>query len=247
DSRPRTNGGSRAPGPRSTGSRDPGTRTRRGFRRACKGRSTARAHGPQGRARAHAAGGEARGPGHRVPGRTSRRGPALERPANRNRRPAGARHDQTASRGKARTDPAAMAAPAGKRQSQCRLQGPQRRWRRGGQTGRATGVARRPLAGPQRRPGSGGMRAAPRIPLAIAGLVLMAWLAWTIIQVTRADALAETDPQAALRIDPDHPQALLRLAWRQLGDDQVDQAMATARHLLSVEPGQGDAFAVLAL
>lgn len=91
------------------------------------------------------------------------------------------------------------------------------------------------------------MRAAIRIPLAIVGLVLMAWLAWTIIQVTRADALAETDPQAALRIDPDHPQALLRLAWRQLGDDQVDQAMATARHLLSVEPGQGDAFAVLAL
>ena len=91
------------------------------------------------------------------------------------------------------------------------------------------------------------MRAAPRIPLAIAGLVLMAWLAWTIIQVTRADALAETDPQAALRIDPDHPQALLRLAWRQLGNDQIDEAMATARHLLSVEPGQGDAFAVLAL
>src|SRR5690606_40041078 len=51
----------------------------------------------------------------------------------------------------------------------------------------------------------------------------------------------------ALRIDPDHPQALLRLAWRQLGNDQTEAAMATARHLLAVEPGQGDAFAVLAL
>src|SRR3546814_9632641 len=91
------------------------------------------------------------------------------------------------------------------------------------------------------------MRAALRIPLAIVGLVLLAWIGWTVIQVTRADALARTDPEAALRIDPDHPQALLRIAWRQLGDDQNDAAMATARHLLAVEPGQGDAFAVLAL
>jgi hypothetical protein len=91
------------------------------------------------------------------------------------------------------------------------------------------------------------MKAALRIPFAVAGLLLLAWIGWTAIQVTRADALAQTDPEAALRIDPDHPQALLRLAWRQLGNDDTEAAMATARHLLAVEPGQGDAFAVLAL
>src|SRR5690606_3887545 len=83
--------------------------------------------------------------------------------------------------------------------------------------------------------------------IAVVGLLVLAWIGWTAIQVTRADALAQTDPEAALRIDPDHPQALLRIAWRPLGNDQADAARATARHLLAVEPGQGDAFAVLAL
>lgn len=86
-----------------------------------------------------------------------------------------------------------------------------------------------------------------RVGLAAVGLVLAAWIGWTLVQATRADLLAEDDPQAALRLDPDHPQALLRLAWRQLGQGDNDAATATARHLLAVEPGQGDAFAVLAL
>jgi tetratricopeptide (TPR) repeat protein len=86
-----------------------------------------------------------------------------------------------------------------------------------------------------------------RVGLAAAGLVLAIWIGWTLVQATRADLLAEDDPQAALRLDPDHPQALLRLAWRQLGQGDNDAATATARHLLAVEPGQGDAFAVLAL
>lgn len=86
-----------------------------------------------------------------------------------------------------------------------------------------------------------------RAVLAAVGLVLAAWIGWTLVQATRADLLADADPQAALRLDPDHPQALLRLAWRQLGQGDNDAATATARHLLAVEPGQGDAFAVLAL
>lgn len=83
--------------------------------------------------------------------------------------------------------------------------------------------------------------------VAAIGLVLAVWVGWSLVQATRADLLAESDPGAALRLDPDHPQALLRLAWRQLGQGDNDAASATARHLLAVEPGQGDAFAVLAL
>jgi Tfp pilus assembly protein PilF len=83
--------------------------------------------------------------------------------------------------------------------------------------------------------------------IAVVGAVLLAWIGWTVIQTTRADFLAESDPEAALRLDPDHPQALLGLAWKQLGRGDSDAATATARHLLAVEPGQGDAFAVLAL
>lgn len=83
--------------------------------------------------------------------------------------------------------------------------------------------------------------------IAAIGLVLAVWVGWTLVQATRADLLADRDPEAALRLDPDHPQALLGLAWRQLGQGENDAAMATARHLLAAEPGQGDAFAVLAL
>jgi tetratricopeptide (TPR) repeat protein len=79
------------------------------------------------------------------------------------------------------------------------------------------------------------------------GVVVLAWIGWTLVQATRADLLAQSDPEAALRIDPDHPQALLQLAWKQLGRGENDAASATARRLLAVEPGQGDAFAVLTL
>jgi tetratricopeptide (TPR) repeat protein len=83
--------------------------------------------------------------------------------------------------------------------------------------------------------------------VALAGLALLAWLGWITVQGTRADMLARDEPEAALRIDPDHPQALLSLAWKQLDAKRYDAASATARDLLAVEPGQGDAFAVLAL
>lgn len=86
-----------------------------------------------------------------------------------------------------------------------------------------------------------------RWPLAIAGIAILVWIGWTIIQVTRADALARTDPAAALQIDPDHPQALLRLARHQLEAKDYDAATATARRVLTGEPGQGDAFGMLAL
>lgn len=84
--------------------------------------------------------------------------------------------------------------------------------------------------------------------LAMAALaVLLAWMGWRVVQATRVDALASTDPEAALRIDPDHPQALLARARHQLAGGDNAGAAATARHVLEVAPGQGNAFAMIAL
>jgi hypothetical protein len=86
-----------------------------------------------------------------------------------------------------------------------------------------------------------------RVAVAAVGIVVLAWVGWITIQATRVDLLANTDPEAALRLDPDHPQALLAVARRQLRDGDANAATATARHLLAVAPGRGDAFAILAL
>jgi hypothetical protein len=61
------------------------------------------------------------------------------------------------------------------------------------------------------------------------------------------DSLAATHPESALRLDPDHPQALLTRAWEQIAKGDDIGATATAKHLLQVAPGEGDAFAVIAL
>ena len=86
-----------------------------------------------------------------------------------------------------------------------------------------------------------------RTAIGVVGVLVLAWIGWTLVQATRADLLAQSDPEAALRIDPDHPQALLQRAWKQMGRGDNDAATATARRVLALEPGQGDAFAVLAL
>jgi hypothetical protein len=88
---------------------------------------------------------------------------------------------------------------------------------------------------------------AVRVTIAAAGVALLAWVGWVTVQATRVDELARTDPDAALRLDPDYPPALLSVAHRQLREGDPDAAMATARHLLATAPGRGDAFAILAL
>lgn len=77
--------------------------------------------------------------------------------------------------------------------------------------------------------------------------LLLACIGWQAVLATRADRLAVINPVAALRLDPDHPQALLLRARRELADGDYSAATATARHLLQVAPGQGDAFAIIAL
>jgi tetratricopeptide (TPR) repeat protein len=91
------------------------------------------------------------------------------------------------------------------------------------------------------------MTATLRFTLAVAATLAVLAIGWTTIQATRADALAYEDPAAALRIDPDHPEALLQLAREQMAARNYEAAKETARHLLAVEPGQGEGFAILAL
>jgi len=83
--------------------------------------------------------------------------------------------------------------------------------------------------------------------LLLAVLVLGAlFAAWRVLWVTRADGLAKADPERTLGMAPRQPEALLALAERQLSAGQRQQAVATARRLLSVEPLQGRGFRVLA-
>ena len=86
-----------------------------------------------------------------------------------------------------------------------------------------------------------------RQALAGVGIVVLAWIGWTSIAATRADALAEDRPEAALRINADHPGALLAAARNSLEAKDQAAARAFAKRLLAAEPGQGEGFAVLAV
>jgi Tfp pilus assembly protein PilF len=76
---------------------------------------------------------------------------------------------------------------------------------------------------------------------------LLAWVGWQVVLTTRVDALAKTDPDAALRLDPDDAAALLAVARHQLAQGDDEGATASARRVLRTAPGQGDAFAIIAL
>ena len=69
---------------------------------------------------------------------------------------------------------------------------------------------------------------------------------WRIVGQMQAERYAETDPERALGWRPDHPQALLALAERQLAQGKFAESRANARRLLAHEPLQGVAFRLLA-
>ncbi len=69
---------------------------------------------------------------------------------------------------------------------------------------------------------------------------------WRIVGQMQAERYAETDPERALGWRPDHPQALLALAERQLAEGKFAESRANARRLLAHEPLQGVAFRLLA-
>lgn len=67
-----------------------------------------------------------------------------------------------------------------------------------------------------------------------------------IVGQMQAERYAGTDPERALAWRPDHPQALLVLAERQLAQGKLAESRANARRLLAHEPPQGVAFRLLA-
>lgn len=78
-------------------------------------------------------------------------------------------------------------------------------------------------------------------------VVLFAAVAgWRIFGQMQAERHASTAPERALQWRPNDPQALLAIAERQLKAGELTQAAATAKQLLSHEPLQGRAIALLA-
>lgn len=99
------------------------------------------------------------------------------------------------------------------------------------------------------RAGSDGGAVLTKLQQGLLGAVLAVTAllaAYRVVVVTQADLWAQEDPERALRWAPDHPGALFALAERQLASGQHGRAVATARHLLSVEPLEGRGFRVLA-
>ena len=77
--------------------------------------------------------------------------------------------------------------------------------------------------------------------LAVAGL----YSSTRIVAHSRADALAQTDPEQALRLLPGHPAALRALAERQLAAGQTAAAAATAAQLVRSAPLDGHGWRIL--
>lgn len=80
--------------------------------------------------------------------------------------------------------------------------------------------------------------------LLLSGMALVA--AWHIVAIAEADRTAASDPSHALRWRPGHPQALLNLSEQHLAGGRIDEAQASARRLLAVEPLEGRGFIILA-
>ena len=85
-----------------------------------------------------------------------------------------------------------------------------------------------------------------RFMLAAGLLAVAAFAGYRVFTLAQADRWAKQDPARALQWRPHHPLALRVLAERQLAAGQVEAARHTARHLLRVEPLQGQGFRLLA-
>ena len=90
------------------------------------------------------------------------------------------------------------------------------------------------------------MKSALRYMTTIAILAFVLVAGWRIVGLMQAERYARSDPERALHWWPDHPQALVALAERQLAQGRFDEVEVTARRLLAHEPLQGAAFRLLA-
>ena len=83
--------------------------------------------------------------------------------------------------------------------------------------------------------------------LGIAALIAVAGFAsWRIVSLAVADFYADSDFARALSWRPAHPDALLRLAEKQVASSHFDEAAALARRALAANPLDGRAYRVLA-
>ncbi len=85
-----------------------------------------------------------------------------------------------------------------------------------------------------------------RQALVAATVVFALFAGWRVFGQMQAERHAQAEPERALRWRPDHPQALLALAERQLAQGDAAAAQASARRLLAHEPLQGVAYRILA-
>ena len=80
----------------------------------------------------------------------------------------------------------------------------------------------------------------------VALLMVTLFAAWRIVSVAMADLYAESDPERALQWTPSHPEALVRLAEKNVVGRHFDEAEALARRALAVSPLDGRAYRILA-
>jgi tetratricopeptide (TPR) repeat protein len=85
-----------------------------------------------------------------------------------------------------------------------------------------------------------------QIGLLLAGLAFACLAGWRIIATGLADRLANSAPERSLAWEPHNPTALLAFATRQIEENHLEAAAATARELLRIEPLSGEAFVILA-
>ena len=85
-----------------------------------------------------------------------------------------------------------------------------------------------------------------RVVLAAFVCLCAVLVGWRVLSLYQADRWAGEDPARALQWRADHPLALRGLAEQQLAAGNMEDARVTARHLLRVEPLEGQGFRLLA-
>jgi Tfp pilus assembly protein PilF len=79
-----------------------------------------------------------------------------------------------------------------------------------------------------------------------ASCVIALFAAWRIVSLAIADFYADSDPARALQWRPAHPDALVRLAEKNVAGRKFDTAEALAKRALAANPLDGRAYRVLA-
>jgi hypothetical protein len=93
---------------------------------------------------------------------------------------------------------------------------------------------------------SSAVRSRPQTLIGAALLAVALFAAWRIVSLAIADFHADSDPERALRWRPEHPDALLRLAEKNVASRRFAEAEALARRALAADPLDGRAHRVLA-